>query len=283
MRDPQVAPPRSTISTIRELPAPLRSMPAAIRERAAPRRSTLPVLLALALPAAACGNVGSSATPDAPIAPIADAAPDTTAPGADAALNRCAPATCLLADEFDGASLDPSIWALTLQGGATAKVSNGTLTLHLPATPEAFADVYSLVGFPAGTTFLASVTFSSGQFYDHKGVGFSSSGITADCFSGETEAAMFRGQDGDSYLETKLAGTATCTLMTKDYQAGTHAVKIVRDADRVVFTQNDVALDPITSHVPTGLLPIRFTAYTYETAPGAAVEIVVDWVAVLRN
>ena len=249
----------------------------------APLRSTIFLLLALAVPLIACGNVDSRAAPDAPTTPEADAAPDATAPTADAALNRCAPATCLLADEFDGATLDPSLWGLTLQGGATAKVSNGVLTLHLPASPEAFADVYSLVGFPAGTTFLASVTFSSGQFYDHKGVGFSSSGISADCFSGETEAAMFRGQDGDSYTETKLAGTSTCTLMTKDYQAGTHAVKIVREADKVVFTHNDVALDPVTSHIPTGLLPIRFTAYTYETAPGAAVEITVDWVAVTRN
>lgn len=278
MRDAHLALLRSPVPAIPTCSAPRRStLPALVATVGSPC-SPLRVCLALAVPLLGCGNVNSPETPDAPTAPGVDAAPT-----ADAAVNRCAPQTCLLADEFDGTALDPEIWGVELAGGATARVKNGVLTLHLPASPEAFADVYSLVGFPAGTTFLASATFTSGQFYDHKGAGIASSGIRADCFSGETEAAMFRGQDGDTYVETKLAGTATCNLTTKDYQAGTHALKIVRETDQVVFTQNDVALDPVKTRIPTGLLPVRFTAYTYETAPGAAVQINVDWVAVLRN
>ncbi len=46
---------------------------------------------------------------------------------------------------------------------------------------------------------------------------------------------------------------------------------------------NGVALDPIKTRVPTGLLPVRFTAYTYQTAPGQAVQIDVDWVAVMHR
>jgi hypothetical protein len=246
--------------------------------------SMRPLTLAIAASLAGCGDVRAPAMPDAPAPPASDAAPDAAGDAAgDAAVNRCAPGACLLADEFDGTSLNPSMWGVTVEGGATVKVKNGILTLHLPAVPEAFADVYSLVGFPVDTTFTASVTFSSGQFYDHKGAGFASSGISSDCFSGEAEAAMFRGQDGDGYVETKLAGTATCTLTTKDYPAGTHTMQISRAADQVVFSQNGVALDPIKTRVPTGLLPVRFTAYTYQTAPGQAVQIDVDWVAVMHQ
>jgi hypothetical protein len=240
------------------------------------------LIVALAASLAGCGGVNAPIAPDAPDAPDAALADAPADPAGDAAVNRCAPGACLLVDEFDGASLDPSRWGVTLEGGATAKVKNGILTIRLPAVPEAFADVYSLIGFGVDTTFIASVTFTPGQFYDHKGAGFSSSGIGSDCFSGETDAAMFRGQDGDGYVETKLAGTATCTLTGKDYAASTRLMKIARSLDQVAFSQDNVALDPVRTRVPTGLLPIRFTAYTYETAPGAAVQIDVDWVAVMH-
>lgn len=231
-----------------------------------------PILLALLL---GCGNV-TAMTPDAPPAPPVDASPD-------AAVNRCAPNACLLSDEFDGTSLDPQRWGMDTAGGATVTVQNGSLTLHLPAVADAYAEVYSLVGFPVGTTFHARVMFTAGQFYDHKGAGFASSRITADCFQGEAEAAMFRGQDGDSYIETKLAGTPTCNLMAKDYNGGTSTLQIAREADGVRFTQDDVALAPIKTQVPTGLLPIRFSAYTFTRAPTRPVQIDVEWVAVMRQ
>src|SRR3954463_2579230 len=109
----------------------------------------------------------------------------------DAAINPCAPDTCLLADDFSGATLNSSIWGTATGGGATITQANGLLTIKLPAAVNAFADVYSLVGFATGTVFEAKVTISPGQFYDHKGIGFSSARIDNQCDVGETDAAMF--------------------------------------------------------------------------------------------
>src|SRR5712664_4345578 len=64
----------------------------------------------------------------------------------DAAYNPCAPDQCLLADDFSGATLDASRWGTVVGGGATVKQANGKLTIQLPATASAFADVYSQVG-----------------------------------------------------------------------------------------------------------------------------------------
>jgi hypothetical protein len=194
----------------------------------------------------------------------------------DAAYNPCAPDPCLLADDFSGAALDTARWGTAVGGGATVTQANGKLTIRLPAAANAFADVYSQVGFPVGASFEASVTFSAGQFYDHKGIGFSSMRVDSGCNVGETDAAMFRGQDGDSYVETKVATAYSCTKATTMYPAGTSKLQIVRAADQVTFRQNGIALPSLSSNVPAGLLPIRFSAYTFTLPPGQPVQIDVD-------
>jgi hypothetical protein len=51
--------------------------------------------------------------------------------------------------------------------------------------------------------------------------------------------------------------------------------------NQVVFTQNGVAQQPVTASVPVGLLPVRFSAYTFtSTGPPLPVEIDVDTVFV---
>jgi hypothetical protein len=246
-------------------------------DRAAPRpgltgkrgRGLLVALAAAAL--AGCGNVAA----------MADAA---TGGSDDAPANLCGPNPCLLSDDFGGAMLNLSTWGYAVSGGGTVSQSNGVLTLRLPAAANAYADVYSLVGFPTGTTFEASVTFSAGQFYDHKSAGFASARIGSGCDQGETDAAMFRGQDGDGYLETKVAGgaSATCTLTTKNYPGSVTRMQITRLTDQVVFRQDNSSLAPVTTNVPMGLLPVRFSAYTFTTAPMAPVQISVDYVRVSR-
>jgi len=201
---------------------------------------------------------------------------------ADAAVNPCAPSQCLLLDDFSGTSLDTAVWGSVVHGGATATVSNGHLTLQLPAAIDAYADVYSLIGFGAGTSLEASVTFSPGQFYDHKAVGFSSGRIGNQCDVGETDAAMFRGQDGDGYIEAKAANAYSCNRTATMYPGATNKLQIAWSADRVEFRQNDVVLAPVVSNVPTGLLPIRFSAYTYTIAPTSPVQIDIDYVFVKR-
>ncbi len=200
------------------------------------------------------------------------------------AYNPCAPDTCLLADDFSGATLNPSIWGTTVGGGATITQANGLLTIKLPAAINAFAEVYSLVGFPTGTLFEANVTINPGQFYDHKGIGFSSARIGPDCNSGETDAAMFRGQDTDANVETKAANVASCPVTTTMYPGGTSTFQIARAANQVVFTQNGAAQPAATKNLPTGLLPVRFSAFTYSTVmPGQPVQIDVDYVFVKRQ
>jgi hypothetical protein len=201
----------------------------------------------------------------------------------DAAFNPCAPDTCLLADDFSGATLNSSIWGTATGGGATITQANGLLTIKLPAAVNAFADVYSLVGFATGTVFEAKVTVNPGQFYDHKGIGFSSSRIDNQCDVGETDAAMFRGQDGDAYIETKAASAPNCLPTTTMYPGGTSTYQIARAASQVVFTQNGAAQPAVTANLPTGLLPVRFSAFTFSIMPDHPVQIDVDYVFVKRQ
>ena len=213
---------------------------------------------------------------------MADAAVGT---GGDGPVSPCFPNPCLLSDDFDGATLNTTMWGMAVGGGGTATEANGLLTLRLPAVANAYADVYSLVGFPTGTTFEAKVTFSAGQVYDHKGAGFASARIDANCNMGETDAAMFRGQDGDGYVETKVSGSTpgcTFTLTTPGYRGGASTLQVSRLADRVLFRKDNASLDPTMTNLPTGLLPVRFSAYTYTIAPTAPVQIDVDYVRVSR-
>jgi hypothetical protein len=225
-----------------------------------------------------CGDVKSGAT-DA-----AQSLDGTGSAGGDAAPNPCAPDTCLLFDDFSGPRLDTSLWAMTTSNGATVTQANGVLTLRIPAAAaNATVDVYSLAGFPVGATFEASVTFSAGQAYDHKGVGFASSPVSHQCTVGETDAAMFRGQDQDSYVETKAAGAYTCKTTATMYMAGTHKLQITRAADQVTFRRDDIALPPSTTNLPAGLLPVRFSAYSFtDNAPLQPVQIDIDYVFVRR-
>jgi hypothetical protein len=201
--------------------------------------------------------------------------------GPDAASNPCAPKTCLLQDDFAGTSLNTSLWGMAVGGGGSVTQHDGVLTLHLPAAAGAFADVYSLVSFPVGTSFTASVTWNAGQTYDHKGIGFASARVAQDCFNGETESAMFRGQDNAAVVEAKSGGTSTCTLEVQPYAAGTNALEVTWTAGSVGFRQNSLALPAVTTNIPAGPLPIRFSAFTYATGvPNNPVQIDVDDIVV---
>jgi hypothetical protein len=241
--------------------------PAVRRHQVTARVGPVRLLAIAATSLLACGDVQATA----------DAAGSA---GSDAPANPCAPNACLLSDDFGGTALNTAIWGTSVGGGATVTQSNGILTLRLPAAANAFADVYSLVGFPVGTTFEAKVTFTAGQIFDHKGAGFASARVGADCGVGETDAAMFRGQDSDSYVETKVGGA--CTFTAHGYPSGAKVMQISRAADQVVFRENTVMVPPVKVNVPTALLPIRFSAYTYTMAPGQPVQIDVDYVHVSR-
>jgi hypothetical protein len=194
----------------------------------------------------------------------------------------CTTGPCtLLSDNFDATGVDTAVWRVITGGGGTVVQRNGILTLSLPAVAGAFADVASVAAFPVGTTFEASVTFSRGQTYDHKGAGFASARVTENCGTNETDAAMFRGQDNVLTVETALAGTNACSLREQNYVAGKHALRVARVNDMVVFGE-DGATQAVTTAVPTTALPVRFSAYTFTTAPVQPVEIDVDSVTVTR-
>jgi len=227
-------------------------------------RSALPVLAVTLL--IGCGDVKATAV-------------DAAQPG-DAAANPCAPDACLLFDEFSGASLNASLWGTMVGGGATVTQSNGVLSLHLPAAADAFVDVYSLVAFPAGTALEAGVTVTAGQFYNHTGIGFASAAIGKQCDVGETDAVMFRGQDQDGYVETKASNLYSCNKTSPMYPGGSSRMQISRAVDQVGFRQNDVMLATVTTNLPAGHLPVRFTAYTYTLAPTQPLQIDIDYVFV---
>jgi hypothetical protein len=195
----------------------------------------------------------------------------------------CAPNPCeLLSDDFTATSIVTERWRVTTEGGATVTQSGGVLTIHLPAVAGAWADVVSVDSFPVDTTFEASVTFSAGQPYDHKAVGFSSARVGPGCDAGETDAAMFRGQDDDGYVETKAGGTAACALSRDSYPAGPSTLRIARVGDQVLFRQNQRLFQPSRDRVPTVPLPVRFSAYTHTTPPARPVQIDVDWMLVTQ-
>jgi hypothetical protein len=228
-------------------------------------------LRAVALAAAAlcgCGKVAAMQTAGA------DAA------GADAAggANSCDP--CFLSDDFSAASLNTSRWAVAVGGGGSVVQHDGKVTLQLPAAANAYADLSSVMKFPVGSTFEASVTFTAGQGHDHKGYGFASGRVGSDCSHGETEAAMFRGQDDAAVLETETGGIATCNGTVQPYPAGTSILRVAWTSTQVVFQDNSTHYDPVTTNLPAGPLPVRITAYTYTSAPKSAVQIDVDYVIV---
>jgi hypothetical protein len=227
-----------------------------------------------------CGDVQSRMAPDAGGNPDVDASAPDAGPSPDAATGPCAPAQCLLYDDFSGASLNKSLWVVSTSAGATVTQAGGKLTIRLPAAADAFADVSSTISFPVGTALEATVTLTAGQVFDHKGVGFASGPVSHQCTVGETDAAMFRGQDGDGYIETKLAAVYSCNKTASMYTGGTSKLEIARMTDQVVFRQNDVMFGPIKANLPTGPLPVRFSAYTYTMAPTQPVQIDVDYVIV---
>jgi hypothetical protein len=226
---------------------------------------------AMAITLIACGGVEA-------ISPDATPDPDAGAPDAPAA---CTPSPCtVLSDDFNGASLDPAVWSVVTAGGATVALQNGMLRIRLPAAADAWADVFTHMAFPVGATFEASVTLSAGQFYDHKGIGFASGRIGATCDAGESDSVMFRGQDDDGYVQTKAAHVAACSLAADTYQGGTRTLRIQRLADQVLFRQDSTQYPPARSRLPTMPLPVRFSAYTYTTAPAQPVQIDIDWMLV---
>lgn len=224
------------------------------------------VRAALVVVLVGCGNVSSASD-----AAVSDGTP-----------SPCAPATCLLTEDFDGASLDLQAWNAVVNGGGTVLQHNGLLSIHLPAAANAAVDVATRIDFPVNATFEAKVTISGGQFFDHKALGFANRAVNEGCSSGETEAAMFRGQDGDSYVETKAGNVPNCVPRQTAYTAGTSTLQITRTADQVVFRVDGVALEPIKSNVPTGRLPVRFSAYTFTQAPAEPIQIDIESVKVTQ-
>jgi len=190
----------------------------------------------------------------------------------------------LLYDDFSSGSINTSLWGTVVGGGATIVQSGGYLQISIPNVANAYADLYSKSYFALGTTFEARVWVGSGQSYDHKGIGYANARVGADCGSGETQAAMWRGQDRDKYTETKTSSSSyNCTKRQSNYPSGWRTIKVQRvSSSQVKFYENESLIGTHTSYIPTGSLRIRFSAYTYTLAPSDYVTIWVDRVKVTQ-
>lgn len=191
----------------------------------------------------------------------------------------------LLEDQFDGAALDSSRWSAASAGGGTVSVSGGELLVQVPAQTNAWAEAASKASFPVGAVFEARVFLSSAQFYDHRGVGFASGHVGADCndTGGGSHSAQWRGQDEAKVAECKNGTEIDCQAVSTSYPGGWRTIKIVRRADRVEFYENGVSMRVATeaAKLPSSALPVRFSAFTYySAAPGSPITIRVDWVKV---
>lgn len=151
------------------------------------------------------------------------------------------------------------------------------------AMANAYADLSSIQTFAVPSTFEARVRLSAGQWYDHKGLGFANGTVGADCYQGETEAAMWRGQDDDEYIESKKNSNPNCTQIQDSYPSTWNTIKIVRTSSDVKYYKDGTLVGTISgaSNVSTAQMPIRFSAYTYTAGgPSSSLTIEVDWVRV---
>jgi hypothetical protein len=190
----------------------------------------------------------------------------------------------LLEDYFSSGSINTSLWGTAMGGGATIVQSGGYLQMSMPNVANAYADLYSKSYFAVGTTFEARVWVGAGQSYDHKGIGYASARVGADCGSGEIQAAMWRGQDRDKYTETKTGSSSNyCWFKESNYPSGWRTIKVERvSSSQVKFYENGSLIRTHSTYIPTGFLRIRFSAYTYTLAPSDYVTIWVDWVKVTQ-
>jgi hypothetical protein len=172
------------------------------------------------------GPDGAPAAPDASDAP--DAAPGTpdAAPGPDA--GPCGTIS-LLADDFEGAAVDPQWTAIYQNGGATAVQTGGRLVM----TPAAGKSGSNYAGF--GTQ----------QTYDLRGgrlfvrlVGMVNTGTTAQAYLKITDAqngqrAFLMQEGGTLYARVEASGTTSEKSTT--YAPAAHAFWAIREAGGTLF------------------------------------------------
>lgn len=190
----------------------------------------------------------------------------------------------LLNDPFTTGPLDRTKWSYTANGtGSRAAVANGVLTIAAGKTANAEAEVVSKMTFGSGVTFEARVRLNAGQFYDHKGIGWSNKGVGVHCGAteGATDAIQWRGQDTSQQTQVMRAGLFTCNTKRSTYAAGWRTIKIVRDASRADFYEDNVLIDTVTTTLPSASMPVRISASTFTSGvPAAPVVIIVDWIRV---
>jgi hypothetical protein len=190
-----------------------------------------------------------------------------------------------LDDAFDGTGIDDARWGVTTGGGATVGVTGGELVLDVPAVANAYAEVFSRLGFSAGSVLEARVYMSAAQFYDHRGIGFSDRRVGADCndAAGESEAAQWRAQDEARVAESKVGSRADCDVLSPSYPSGYRTIKIVRDPARTLFYEDGALIkeNSTPAQISSARLSVRFSAFTYYAAgPSVPITIRVDWVKV---
>jgi hypothetical protein len=191
----------------------------------------------------------------------------------------------LLFDDFLGSALDTSVWHAST-GSGSYSVGGGLLTLTAPTAAGAFADISSIASFAVGTTFEARVSFSGGQTYDEKGVGYANGRLADTCSGGETEAALIRGDNANLLIEPKSGNVSQCLPLSGEaspYDAGFRVLRIVRlNPAQIDFYDGSTPMSA-TADVPPGPLPLRFGVFT-STAnpPQAPVTLIVDWVRVTK-
>ncbi len=195
----------------------------------------------------------------------------------------------LLFDDFTSDTLDPNLWVTNVGGGGKVTVAGGLVTINAGTAASAFAELVSKTSFPVGTTFTARVSLAVGQTYDEKGVGYANARLSDGCGTGETEAAMIRGQSNILLIEPKTNNISQCGALNAEqnpYPAGYRTFKIVRLSSNEIDFYDGTAAQTDTFAVPGGLLPARIGTFTSTANPADLtdpVTIIVDWVLVTQN
>jgi hypothetical protein len=192
---------------------------------------------------------------------------------------RCG-GTAQLNASFATAPPDPLLWCVNTSAGASVRWVTGRVIVSVPATSNAYADFYSVASFPVGTRMQATVNPSAAQWFDHKGIGFANSGVSADGGVGETDAVMWRGQDSAAFAEVKAAGALTTSVFVQPYATGWRTFAVARSSPfRAVIEDGSSSLAFQTT-IPQGPLPVRFSAFTYYSgSPDAPITLDIGDVA----
>ncbi len=200
---------------------------------------------------------------------------------AEAPSGKSGIATFSFFDDFNDEAISGSLWNTSLTGTGSLTESGGAVSLHTNASTSSSSELLGKSSFGSGVAIRFRANLSANQSYDHKVMGFLDGAIGYS--AGSTNGAYFRGEDVNFQSTTSNSGGIASLGIINYYNFSypTYSLwEIKWLAGSIVFFRNGSLYSTHTTRLPAGASP-RFGLNTYNlSAPGAALDMSVDWVLV---